>query len=485
MTTGQSAMTARTACVDVPALPLQILLRRHPGWAGHPVAVVAEDRPQGLVLCINESARRGGVRMGMRHAAALSLAPGLRADTVSAEDTERGVADVVARLLRFTPGVEPSAAEPGVFLLDASGLLRLHGSLAAWAAEMRRDLAAHGFRSRIAVGFTRFGVYAAARTIRDVVIFESEEDETRAARGVALERLGVDPALLVTLTKLGVVTVGDFLRLPEDGLARRFGKEAQRLRRFAEGGPGTPLVRAVPVEPLVERAATEHPETDATRLVFVAKRLVDRLVARAAARGEAVVEIAIRFVLDRHPPVEERMRTATPTLEAAQILDLVHLRLASLRLASGVAEMTLTAEAVAATKAQLDLFAERPRRDLAAADRAFARLAAEFGADAVVVARLADGHLPETQFVWAPLEHLAPPRPRIAADPPLVRRVFTRPLALPEPLVCESGGFLVSTRWWTDAPVDREYRFAQTPRGEALWVFRDVAGMWFQQGLGR
>ena len=31
------------ACLDVPALPLQLLLRQHPDWAAHPTAVVDRD----------------------------------------------------------------------------------------------------------------------------------------------------------------------------------------------------------------------------------------------------------------------------------------------------------------------------------------------------------------------------------------------------------------------------------------------------------
>ena len=68
----------RLACVDVRALPLQLLLRRHPDWAAHPVAVVAEDKPQGLILWVNEKAHRAGLLPGFRYAAGLSLASDLR-----------------------------------------------------------------------------------------------------------------------------------------------------------------------------------------------------------------------------------------------------------------------------------------------------------------------------------------------------------------------------------------------------------------------
>ena len=56
----------RLACVDLPAFPLQLLLRRHPEWRGYPTAVVAEDKPQGVILWVNESARRKGVLPGLR-----------------------------------------------------------------------------------------------------------------------------------------------------------------------------------------------------------------------------------------------------------------------------------------------------------------------------------------------------------------------------------------------------------------------------------
>ena len=45
----------RMACVSVPALPLQRLLTHHPDWRDHPVVVVDEDKPQGLIQCFRLS----------------------------------------------------------------------------------------------------------------------------------------------------------------------------------------------------------------------------------------------------------------------------------------------------------------------------------------------------------------------------------------------------------------------------------------------
>ena len=81
----------RMACVDLPEFPLQLLLKRHPDWREHPVAVVDADLPQGKLLWVNEQARAARILPGMRYAAALSLAGGLRASVVPQEEIDREV----------------------------------------------------------------------------------------------------------------------------------------------------------------------------------------------------------------------------------------------------------------------------------------------------------------------------------------------------------------------------------------------------------
>src|SRR5258705_12836102 len=98
----------RLSCVDLPAFPLQLLLRRNPEWADHPAAVVAEDKPQGLLLWVNEKARQQGVLPGLRYAAAFSLATGLRAGVVAPAESKKAVNSLTHSLRRFTPEVEPS-----------------------------------------------------------------------------------------------------------------------------------------------------------------------------------------------------------------------------------------------------------------------------------------------------------------------------------------------------------------------------------------
>ncbi len=490
----------RMACVDLPAFPLQLLLRCHPDWRARPAVVVDSDQPQGLVRWANERARSLRVLPGMRYAAAHALAAELRAAVVPAAEIERAVVAVAGHLDRFTPGVEPSADEPGVFWLDASGLDRLYGSLAGWGEAIRSDLQRAGLEASVAVGFGRFATYAAARSRRGVVVFRDRDEESAAARGVPLERLGLEPKIRDALRGLGVDTVGHFSDLPADGVAMRFGPAAGRLHREATETLQLPLQPRRPDPPATEREQLDHPETDVARLLRTIERLLRPLLATVAARSQALSGIHVGFRFERLGDHIERIRPAAPTLDVGPVLELIRLRLEALRkLPDGVVEVMLLAESVAAVQQQRRLFAERPRRDRAAAGRALARVRAELGDDAVMHARLREGHLPEGSFTWEALERLAAPRPREVGADRLVRRIYARPIPLPSrprqepdgwmlhgleqgPVVRVDGPYVVSGGWW-NRPVHRDYHFAETRKGDLLWVYYDrVCRRWFLQG---
>ncbi len=474
----------RLACVSVPAFPLQLLLRRHSEWAAHPVAVVAEDKPQGLILWVSDRARRVGVLPGLRYAEGLSLAPTLRAGVVPSDEIKEGVAALTERLMRFTPEVEPASEEPGVFWLSAAGLTLLHPSLAQWARSIRADLRAAGFRATVVVGFTRFGTYAVANGHQGTAVFEDSTHERAAACRVQLDRLNLDPGLRTALHKLGVRSVESLLRLPGGGLLERFGPQAHRLYRLAAGELWAPLQPCAPEEPLRQGFVLDTSEADVTRLLFLIKRLLHPLLTRLVVRGEALAELTLRLLLDRVGWHEERIRPAASTLDAVQVLDLVRLRLETVELSAGVIEIELTVQGSPATREQLRLVAGQPRRDLDAANRALARLRAEFGDQAVVRARLADGHLPEASFAWEPLEQLALPRPRDVALRSLVRRLLAKPTPLPPRYLPPRllGPYIVSGGWWAEE-AHREYYFAEARGGDLLWVYCDRRRReWFLHG---
>jgi protein ImuB len=502
---------ARLACVDLPAFPLQLLLRQHPEWVSYPAAVVAEDKPQGLILWVNEKARQLGVLPGLRYAAALSLAAGLHAGEVAPSEIRNAVKNLTRRLMRFTPEVEPAAEEPGVFWLNGMGLNLLYPSASDWAQAVYRDIGAEKFQVSLVAGFSRFGTYAIAKTRKGIIVFDDPAEERQAAEKVPLQRLDLDPDFRDTLFKLGIKTVGALLSLPAVGLRERFGPKAYLLHRMAAGDLWTPFNPYPSEEPVRQHRILDDPENDTTRLLFLIKQLLHPMLATLAARAQALALLWLSFLIDRGDKLKEQIRPAVPTLDSGQILDLVRLRLESMQFPAGIIEIALEAEACAATVEQLCLFSEEPKRDLDAANRALARLRAEFGDDAVVNAKLADGHLPEARFTWEPLNHIKLPQNNLnglndlnVLNSPtpkvLVRRMMAKPMLLPGvPSHTHEDGWLIlghkygsvdklsgpyvfSGGWW-NREIQRDYYFAETRRGAIAWVYYDrVRRRWFLQG---
>ena len=494
----------RTACINLPVFPVQLLLRRHPDWKRHPVAVVDSDRPQGVILWVNDRARSFRILPGMRYAGGLSLAGGLRAAVVLKGEIGEAVAALGEKLRSFSPRVEPARDEPGVFWLDASGLERLYGSLDAWARGIRSAMKEAGFRAAVVVGFNRFGTYAVARAEEGIVVLSDPTEERQAALRVPLNRLALEPATREVLRKLGITTVGQFVALPAEGIGKRLGREAQRLHRLASGELLLPLQPERVQPPPLEKVILDHPEMDTMRLLVVIEGLLRPVLQVLAERGHALTEMEVRFHFDRLGEHLEKIRPAAPTLDARQLLELIRLRLGAVQtLSDEVVEVELVGRGAVAEPEQLGLRSEllgsRPRRDPAAGNRALARVRAELGDGAVVRARLRPAHLPEGCFTWEPLEALASPRPRNVEGSRLIRRIFLRPVPLEPPLRQEPDGwmplgleagpvvsiwgpYIVSGGWWV-RPVHREYYFAETRKGDLLWMYYDrPRRRWFLQG---
>lgn len=490
------------ACINIPSFTLQVVLAQNPGWRGDPVAAVAEDGPQARIAHVNDRALALGVMPGMRYATAVALVPRLRAGILSDQENAAVIGAATRVLRAHSPEVEPSSEEPGVFWVNVAGLDGVYGSRGRWAEAVRAGLGGLGLRSAIVVGFSRFGTYAAASSCRSIRTFENPQEEKEVALRTPLRALHLPDEPAALLSKLGVADVAALLRLPREGLLRRFGHEVHRLHQFAAGDLWVPLrptfEREVPRVALV----LDSPENRSDALLFLIKRALPNLLSRLASRGEALAALAVHLKVEGEDGSRRAsVRPVAPTLDDVQLLDLIRLRLERTVLAGGVAEIELEAHGTAWAPDAPRLFPEHPGRDLASGRRALARLRASLGEDAVVRARVKQGHLPEARFVWEAVEQIVPPRPVEDTLPTLIRRIWKHPVPLahgaqevrtagagriPERPGGAAGRlvgpYVVSGGWWMKE-VHREYYFAETPRGELLWIYFDRRRQrWFAHG---
>lgn len=470
----------RLACINVAALPLQILLRAHPAWARLPVAVVENERPNALILYLNAAAHRAGIRSGQRYAAALALAGNLQADTVSQSEIQAIVDELTGRLRRYSPHIEPASpmlGTPGVFWADVQGLDRLYSSLGLWADAVRADLRSIGMRAAVAVGFSRFGVYALGMAHAGTLVCENAAEEQGCVQKVPLERLNLAPEIRDRLLLLGITTVGDFLRLPGRDIRTRFGPELDEMYQSAAGNRWAPLQPAPVKESHMCSVEFDEPESNTERLLFVIKRLLDGMTTYLSRQANAAAGVSLAMTLEDHTTRAEHVRPAAPTLDVPQLLQIIYLRLGTLQLSAGIVSLCVTLDACPATSDQHRLFLEH-NRDFHAANQALARVRAECGEEAIVRARICNAHSPAARFAWEKLEQ-TPTRsaPRVVASRPLVRRIYAQPSPLSKNMLevsteKEVGPYVLSGGWWAGG-IHRDYHFVYTHGGRIWWVYYD------------
>lgn len=491
---------ALMACVNIPELPLQMALRGRVDSGLRPVVVVDKLQPTGRVLWANEAARACRILPGTRYVAGLALANDLVAEPFSETELDRELARLIRRLGRFSPKVEPREEEPGVFWLDVSRLRRIYASGREWVEAVTRDLGLLELEAVVAVGWTRFGVYAAAKASTRHRFFETEERERRWVREVPLERLALEPELRERLDKLGIRDVGAFVDLPALGLRKRFGEAAVAWHTWARDTVWETLRPATIREPILERREFELPEWDQNRLLSELVAMTRALIERHRAHGETPSALRLALALDDGARLEERVVAAEPTSALAQWESLLRLRLESLTLSDGANTLSLRAEVARVSTEQLGLFQQTPKRDLKALGRAYARLRAEFGEGILSIARLRDGHLPSARYVWEPFERFSEistaRRPEIAR---LIRRIYApakrlgyRSRQVPqgrirwgnqEEIVEETRGpFRLEGGWWRGG-VARDYYYLRLRSARWLWVYYDARrSQWYLQG---
>jgi protein ImuB len=499
----------RFACVDVAELPIQALLRARPDWARGPAAVVDKDSPQGILLFVNEHARKHGMLPGQRYAAAFGLCVDLRAAAIERHEIDQTVEEIARLLVQFSPRIEPMRERPGTFFVDASGLDRLEPSLERWALRIVLALRAVKLTAAVAVGFTRFGSFAAAQLLtaarKSVHVFASADDEHAFVQRAPLARLHVPPPLRDRLALLGIHTVGAFAALPESGVRARFGVEAQHLHDLAHDRVFDPLSPTQLQEPLERRVVFDLPVYDTTSLLFVLKQALEDLIEKLAARDHALETFTLALQPERggKEPVLATLKPATPTLDLMLLLQLATLhfeRSPPAAARGGIEEVVVTATSVPARPETLALFKEHRTRDLDAGTRALALVRSRFGADSVRRVVLREGHLPEASFRFEPLDRLALAAPTPMLEHCVIRRVLDPPVPLSPPrrhqhddgwivhdlqqgaVVKCDGPYVISGGWWA-REIHREYLYVHTLRGDVLWVYLDKKRRrWFLQG---
>ena len=501
----------RTKSVRVPKVPpLGVVMVEQ-----SPTGAQAEDATEPdatLILdAVNEQARRYGVRPGQTIAEACALVSRLVVREVSREEIHHTLGRVAEAALAF--GATVSIEAPDTVWVDITGSAHLVGGEQSLAAELASRVRSLGHVVRLAVSngphtsraFARWSgprvprsKEEKARGIDDpsVVVVPSQETASRLS-GLSVMALPIDRERVSWLMRLGVMNIGDLVRLPRAAVASRLGEQAGRVLELCEGRDASPLVAYQPPATPFEETTWDDPLTGSQPLLFVLRGLVAKMSARLEGRGEAAQALDLVILYDRsiarlnaaRPEHRLRFDLATPLYREEELRRVLASRLERTRLSAPTVGLRLEAPAITrALGLQLDL--SRGASGLGSPEALpvlLTELASDIGQERIGVLSVVGTHRPEAKSALVPaLEDLdlsSPHKKRSVkkAKPrfevPSHERAPTR--MLPEPQLLDASlrpGATVSiehrmydikrvtferrldfVEWWSKQPLSRDY----------------------------
>lgn len=446
-----------------------------------------EDRVQSVLAC-NDLARARGVRAGQPLNAALAFDSALITLPRDAFRERQFLERIAAHCHRFTPLVSLAGADE--LLLEVKGSLRLFGGARALVDRLTGELRAQDVEVGPALTPTPQSALWLARSRRgEWPCVQRPEDLAAQLARVPLACLRWPAEVIERLVNMGVRGIGDLVRLPRAGLARRigpqwldeldraFGRRAEVRRRFE---PRERYLDAQALDCEIETVAGLK-----AALEPLLARLQRFLRVREAALGTLVLELEHRT----GPETRVRLGLAAPTGDVNHLHGLLQERLASLALRAPVIAVRLRSgalRAVPAVSARLPYALSSASAVLPdALPRLIERLQARLGREAVFGVSTFAEHRPE--LAWRAVEMSAADQ---ASGHPAHGHRPVWLLAEPQPAevsrwCIESGPERIESGWWDGCDVARDYFIARDPHGARCWVYRECRAprRWFLHGL--
>ena len=488
----------------LPRLPLDVFL---PNWSADTLCVVLEHEQ---VIALSPLARAAGIKLGMRRAGALMLAPQARVHERSLEREERALQEVALALLQYSPQV--ASAEEATLLVDAGASLRLFGGVRALCRRIEASLRALGYTA----------VLSCAPTARGAWLLAQGRAKAGAKSGRALgmaslvRRLDRLPCALLPPARafidwfegIGCHTLGQMHRLPRPGLQRRCGRPLLDMLDDAHGH-STELFVWLAAPPsfcasleLFDRV--EH----ADALLFGARRLLQQMTGWLCAHQLAVARIELLLIHERgrvaKPPTVLVLALGEAVWRDEHLVRLLRERLAQVTLDAPVIGLTLSAPQVQPMAPPSDSLFPEPGGTPQERQRLMELLVARLGSDNVLQAMPQADYRPEAANRWLPLPARVPAKSAVPDLPPGLLGMprpgwlLAQPIALlmrehrpfyGSPLRMVSVAERIEAGWWGQSQA-RDYFIAEGLDHAHYWVYReridgsaDEAPRWYLHGL--
>ena len=311
---------------------------------------------------------------------------------------------ICAIALGFTPRV---AMCGNAVVLEVSGSLRLFGGLHRLAALLEAHLHAFFKQNSLVAQIIRAQAATSLIAIGRLRLLCTGQKLPARVADMPMHTLGATHPHLAVLERTGCRTWGDLLKLPRDGVARRFGAALLAALDQARGALPEPYLWHVLPEQFEQKIELDALVIHAPGLMTGVDTLLTQLHAWLLGRQSGLCALKLVWHLDKRrdvPPTAELLiRTAQPAQDLRHVARLIAEQLNQVSLQAPVCSITLvsieTTSLRDAAGATASLLME-PRQHGASSTQFIERLSARLGAGSVQMWQPLADHRPEGMQQW-------------------------------------------------------------------------------------
>lgn len=386
-------MTRAIIHVDMDAFYAAVEQRDYPAYKGRPVIVGADPKMgkgRGVVAACSYEARAFGIRSAMPISRAYRLCPHAIFLPVRMDRYDEVSEGILRIFRRYTDLVEPLSIDEA--FLDVTGSTRLFGEPTRIAQRIKAEIwREERLTASVGVAPNKFVAKIASdfKKPDGLVVVRPEEVAAFLADLSVAYLWGVGKKTAATLQTLGITTIGELARWPEDTLSRRLGALGGQLHGLSRGIDDRPVIAEAMAKSMGAETTFSIDLEDPRQIRQNLLRLAERVSARLRREGSAgaTITLKLRFAdfttLTRSCTLREPIAlTEEIYSKALALFQKILLRGRKVRLV-GIAVSKLTTKT---SPIQIPLFPSDPRKEKSA--EAVDEIRRRFGEGGVVRASL-------------------------------------------------------------------------------------------------
>lgn len=391
------------AVLDLPAFPLQALLRLQANPPAGPAVATEAVGHQSRVIAANVEAIEARVHIGMTAAQARARCSQLHMFSRQPQAEQTTMDLVFALLYQVTPRIEKT--RPGTLTCNLKGARIDDRTLLALS--LLEQIRANGMQGKFGIApFPDLALFAAQAAHVDSPLKVVGNDTHSLAR-LPLEATGCSDELKTIFFQMGLQDLGNFLQLPCAEVARRLGDEAFMLWEAASGTRIRLLREEPPPRHFRISQELEYRVHTLEPLMFLLHRFLQQIEAQLRAATQYASHLELSLTLDHANTYQRNFKLPEPTQRAELLLRILHLHLEQLQTEEAIVGIQVEVTPVDPPHRQRGLFHTSLKDPWRFTDTQ-AQLVGLLGSESVGRPRLLDTHRPDSFVLEPVLDEIEP-----------------------------------------------------------------------------